>query len=37
MTTDRLKLCIYDLTDTDFNYFGMYYGVTDTDLALLIP
>ena len=29
---------IYGLTDTDFNsYFGIHYGLTDTDLALLIP
>ena len=28
---------IYGVTDTAFNCFGIDYGVTDTDLALLLP
>ena len=40
MVTDRLKLIselVFGVTDTDFNFLGINYGVTDTDLALLIP
>ena len=28
---------VYTVTCTDFNQFGIHYGVTDTDLAFLIP